>query len=266
MKNKRKNMVLVIAIGIVISCGIYIGNYYYQGYQYQKQNQSLTKLVKETKEDKIEGKEVAGSIEVDLKEGEPVALDILSEYQTLYEKNKELIGWLTIEGTKIDYPVLQAKDNEYYLKRDFYGEEDRHGSLFLDTNSDILLPTTNFIIYGHNMKDGTMFSALRNYKKESFYQQHNIITFNTIYEKAQYEIVSVFLSQVYLQNQEVFKYYQFIHASSKKEFNEFYNNIKELSLYDTGVDVQYGDTFITLSTCDYTTKDGRLVVVAKKSE
>ncbi|MDE5892885.1 MAG: class B sortase [Acetatifactor sp.] len=189
---------------------------------------------------------------------------ILAQYEALYQANDDLVGWLSIEGMVIDYPVMRSEDDEFYLHHNFQGEEDKYGCLYVRSRADVDTPGTNFIIYGHNMKDGSMFGDLDLYRKKSFYQEHGIIRFDTLYEERSYEIVAVFLSQVYAEQDEVFKYYQFYEAETEEDFQYFYENIKELALYDTGVTAEYGDTFLTLSTCAYHVTDGRLVVVAKR--
>jgi sortase B len=189
---------------------------------------------------------------------------MLEKFTSLYEENPDIVGWLTIEGTKIDYPVMQNEDDEYYLHRDFYGNEDKYGCLYVRNTADVFTPGTNVIIYGHNMKDGSMFGTLKKYQTEDYYKEHPTITFDTLYEERTYQIIAVFYSQVYNTDDDVFKYYQFYQADTKEEFDNFYTNIKALSLYDTGIDATYSDTFITLSTCSYQVEDGRFVVVAKK--
>lgn len=196
-------------------------------------------------------------------EKEPVILD---KYAGLYEENSDLAGWLSIEGMKINYPVMQCEDDEYYLHHDFYGNEDKYGCLYVRETADVNTPGTNFVIYGHNMRDGSMFGDLDFYKDEDFFKEHSLISFDTLYEEHTYEIVAVFLSRVYREDEEVFKYYDFYEADTQEEFQDFYENIKSMSLYDTGVTAEYGDTFITLSTCAYHVEDGRLVVVAKRVE
>jgi sortase B len=193
------------------------------------------------------------------------AIEMLDKFKKLYAENMDITGWLTIEGTPIDYPVMRghSNDDEYYLYRNFYQNEDDYGSLYVRHKADVFTPSTNFIIYGHDMKDGSMFGTLKKYKDEEYYRQHPIISFDTLYETREYEIISVFLSQVYNSEDDVFKYYEFYNASTEDEFYEFYNNVKALALYDTGVEAAYGDTFLTLSTCSYQVEDGRLVVVAK---
>lgn len=114
------------------------------------------------------------------------------------------------------------------------------------------------------MKSGKMFGDLDNYKDEDFYQEHKTITFDTIYEEGTYEVMYVFLSKIYYEEEVVFKYYQFIDANSEQEFNSYMEEMAKMSLYDTGVTAQYGDQLLTLSTCDYEREDGRFVVVAKR--
>ena len=190
--------------------------------------------------------------------------DILPEYETLYNKNKKLIGWLKIDDTNIDYPVMQTSDNTYYLDHNYNQEYDKNGSIFLDYNCSVYPRSTNMIVYGHHMKSGNMFGNLQKYAKESYGKKHAVITFDTIYEKAQYQVMYVFRSQVYNEDDIVFKYYQFIEANSETEFNSYMQEMSALSLYDTGVTAEFGDSLLTLSTCDSSQTDGRFVVVAKR--
>ncbi len=191
---------------------------------------------------------------------------VMEKYEALYEKNHDLTGWLFIEGTNIDYPVMQREDDEYYLHHDFYGNDSKYGCLYVRDTADVITPGTNFIIYGHNMKDGSMFGDLDLYQKESFWREHPTICFDTLYEERTYEVIAVFPSRVYHSDEAAFKYYQFYNADTQEEFDYFYENIKNLSLYDTGVTAGFGDTFLTLSTCAYHTEDGRFVVVAKATD
>ena len=178
--------------------------------------------------------------------------------------NKKLIGWLKIDDTNIDYPVMQTSDNEYYLDHNINQEKDRNGALFLDKDCDVIAPSTNLIIYGHHMKSGRMFGNLDDYASKKYYEKHPTIQFDTIYEKGTYEIMYVFRSRVYSEGEVVFKYYQFIDCYSEQEFESNMKEMAALALYDTGVTAEYGDKLLTLSTCDSTVDDGRFVVVAKK--
>ncbi len=195
--------------------------------------------------------------------GEEGGRPILKKYKNLYMQNGDMTGWLSVEGTKIDYPVMQCEDDEYYLHHDFEKEDSKYGCLYVRERAD-LENGTNFVVYGHNMKDGSMFGELDLYLEEEFYKEHSNISFHTLYEEYTYEILAVFRSRIYGEKEDAFKYYQFYEAKTKEEFDDFYENVKELSLYDTGVEAEFGDTFLTLSTCAYHVKNGRLAVVAKR--
>lgn len=189
----------------------------------------------------------------------------LPEYEAVFQENKDFAGWITIDGTKVDYPVMQTKtDTDFYLSRNFNGEKDVNGTLFLDARVNLADPGTNMIIYGHNMKSGQMFGGLKKYLDESYFNAHRRITFNTLYEKSTYEIFAVCLAQVQYQDADAFRYYNFIHADTKEEFDEFISNITQLSVFaDKDLPV-YGDQLLTLSTCNNFAEDGRLFVLAKK--
>ncbi len=190
--------------------------------------------------------------------------DVLPEFKEMLAVNSKLIGWLKIEDTNIDYPVAQTTDNEYYLDHDLNQNKDRNGTIFLDTNCDVIKPSTNLILYGHHMRSGNMFGNLEKYQDESYYEKHKYITFDTLYEYGTYEVMYVFRSHVFTETEVAFKYYQFIDAYSEVEFDSYMDEMAEMSLYDTGVTASFGDRLLTLSTCDYQEKDGRFVVVAKK--
>lgn len=187
-------------------------------------------------------------------------------YEELFARNEDMAAWLVVDGTVIDYPVMQTMEDEaYYLKRDFDGNEDEAGCLILDTDSDLYgSGTTNLIIHGHNMKAGTMFGSLDEYRNEDFYSEHKYMELYTETERRCYEVMAVFYSQVYYTTDQVFKYYQFFQAQDEEGFQDFYENVKKMSLYDTGVTAELGDCFLTLSTCTYHVEDGRFVVVSKE--
>lgn len=192
---------------------------------------------------------------------------VLPALAELYAENPYLAGWLAIPDTVIDYPVMYTpEDGEYYLYRTFQNTEDptKEGCLFIDENCTIDPRSTNLLIHGHNMKNGTMFHSLLEYANEDYYKAHPMIYYSSLWEEGEYEIVSVFRSQIYNQDQDVFKFYKFYNAANEEEFNNFIENIKALELYDTGVTAQYGDELITLATCEYTVENGRFVVVARK--
>ena len=185
----------------------------------------------------------------------------------LKEENQDIVGWLEIENTNINYPVLQGKDNEYYMTHNYKKQKSKNGSIFLDKDYDWNIKGNNLLMYGHNLNNGTMFQELLKYEKESFYKEHPVIRFTTEKEDSNYEIISVIKTRVYYKNEEnVFRYYFFINPKSEKEYNEFITNAKKESLYEINKTASYGDELITLSTCSYHVKDGRFAVIGKKIE
>ncbi len=190
---------------------------------------------------------------------------ILTELQELYAENSDLVGILTVVDTDINYPVVQTpNDPEYYLRRDFYGKDSTAGTLFVDYRCDIVNPTTNTIIYGHNMRAGTMFGGLKRYLDYSYYQAHRTIIFKTLYEEQEYQVVGVGLSEVGYDDDESYKYYDFIDALTGEELQEFLNNIQSLSVFDETIDITSSDKILTLSTCNTYKEDGRMFIVAKR--
>lgn len=189
---------------------------------------------------------------------------ILEELQAIYALNNDVIGWISIEGTNIDYPVMQTpRDSDYYLHTSFYHEYSDEGCLYARVGCDVFEPSDNITIYGHNMLNGSMFRHLHKYKEEKFYKDNKYVQFDTLYERHTYEIIAVFqTSGTYGKG---FSYHLFDNAKSAEKFDEFVAKCKELSLYDIPTTAEYGDKLITLSTCDKTAlENGRLVVVAKR--
>lgn len=188
-------------------------------------------------------------------------------YRDSFLANEDMAAWLKIDDTVIDYPVMWTpRDETYYLYRGFDGKEDKNGCLILDTDSSLDPLTTNLIIHGHNMRSGAMFGTLTDYEDEEYFRKHRIIRLYTEDYERRYEVIAAFRSQVYRKKDTVFKFYKFFQADDPEEFDDFYQNIKALSLYDTGVTAEFGNHFITLSTCTYHVEQGRFVVVAKEIE
>lgn len=277
MENKKRRTVKLLLLAGMAVCLIPVGQAYGQFVRHRVQQEELRDMVTGTDAeysavDVGVPNEIGVSVLEDRREPNAESgghtadqPQMLERYAKLYEKNQDLAGWLSIEGMKIDYPVMQGEDDTYYLHHDFYGQDSKYGCLYVKEQAD-LDAGTNFIIYGHNMKDGSMFGDLDLYLKESFFKEHPVISFDTLYEERTYDIIAVFRSQVYDADDDVFKYYQFYEADTQEEFEDFYDNIREMSLYDTGVEAKFGDSFLTLSTCAYHVQDGRLVVVAKRRE
>lgn len=203
--------------------------------------------------------------------------EILPAYRAMFEENPDMIGWLSIDGTVIDYPVMQTpEDEDYYLDKGFDKQPNSNGCLILGAAcsagigtreqgyEDGSAPSTNLIIHGHTMQSGMMFGNLPLYEDHDYASEHSTICFDSLYEHREYEVIAAFYSQVYYKDQDVFKYYQFVQADTQEDFDNWYDNIKVLALYDTGVTAVFGDEFITLSCCSYHVEDGRFVVVGKR--
>ena len=187
-----------------------------------------------------------------------------SPYAALKEENGDLFGWVKIAGTKLDYPVMYTpKDPEYYLRRAFDKSSSISGVPFLDGN--FVEGGNHHLVYGHNMKNGTMFHALLDYAKPEFWKEHPTIAFDTLQENGTYTVIGAFYSQVYYQDEtEVFRFYAYPDLSDPVLFAEYVDNVEAAALYDTGETAEYGDELLTLVTCSYHTENGRFVVVACK--
>lgn len=188
---------------------------------------------------------------------------ILEEYRADKEEMPDLIGWIRIPGTGVDYPVVQ-KDNEYYMTHDAYGNEEPNGAVFLEQVNSWEKPDNNLMMYGHNRKTRAVFGELMDYKSEDYYKEHKYLEFDTLYEKGKYEIIAVFLSRVYNVTDTDFKYYQFFGSDDPEKFQDYVDNVKALSLYPIEAGAEFGDELITLSTCEYSVENGRMAIVAKK--
>ena len=188
---------------------------------------------------------------------------MLAKYAPLYEKNHDLFGWLRIDGTAIDYPVMHTPtDPEKYLHTNFAREYSFGGIPFIDANCSA--SSDNLLIYGHNMLDGSMFRSLMKYQDKTYWQAHPTIQFDTLYEEGEYEVLAAFYDRVYYTYEDCFKFYQFIDAADKADFDNAISYFRDKALYDTGVTAAYGDKLISLVTCAYHVEDGRFVVVARK--
>jgi len=192
---------------------------------------------------------------------EPTMLPDMAKY---YEQNPEIVGWLWVEDTKLNYPIMYTpEDPEKYIHLNFEEEYDVGGLPFVDAKCSMDPRSDNLIIYGHNMMNGTQFGSLMDYAEESYWQEHQQFHFSTLYETKTYEVVAAFYDRVYYKHEDVFKFYQFIDAEDEEEYNNAIENYHQKALYDTDVTAQYGDDLITLVTCSYHTDNGRFVVVGK---
>lgn len=204
---------------------------------------------------------------------------VMDEFLPLLEINKDVIGWINIPGMYfIDYVVLQGEDNDYYLDHNYMGGNSVSGSIFADYHVPIKPDSqpANIILYGHNMKSGEYFGTLPYYFSMpytgdiSYYKEHPIIEFSTLYEKSTYKIFAGMLTNTEEAAGEVFRYHMVHNFANKSEFDEFCASILDrTSFYNPDVDLRYGDDLLTLSTCMFggyggETADPRWVIFARK--
>lgn len=250
-KNLFRGLIVLFSVVFLVSAG-FLADYIIKSVKQKKQFGALSNM--------LGGSNGNYTSVIHPKTGETVK--ILPEFATLFNQNPDLVGWIKINNTIIDYPVMQTPDYQnYYLQRDFYEHYSKHGTIYVRETADIKAPSDNLTIFGHKMNDGTMFSDLLKYKDQSFFLQSPTISFNTLYDRHDYQIMSVFLVDTTDEN--YFRYYQFVDGDAE-QFNEYVAQCKALSLYDTGITAADGDKLITLSTCDDDIKTGRVVVVAKQ--
>lgn len=244
----------VCLLGAAAFCGFHVYNHYAHQNEQTEAFEEIAEKVERAQEDESQAPEIP------LTEEE----SILPEYGGLFLQNPDMVGWIKIEGTNINYPVMQTPNEpNFYLKHNFEKEYSDLGTPYVQEDCDIAA-SDNLVIYGHHIKGQKMFGALEEYKSQSFYEEHKSVQFDTLTQHNEYEVIAVFKTVAY--SLEGFRYYDFVNAENEDEFNAYVEKCKELALYDTGVTAEYGDRLITLSTCEYSAQNGRLVVVAKKAD
>ena len=273
-RSKVKIIICFILIIIIVVAFTYIIRIFLLGQEAIEESRLLNEIILTDAElneiraqEEQEKENIIRKEEEAKKEKEQEKKERMLKVGKLQEINSDIVGWIEIEGTNINYPVLQGKDNNYYLDHNYKKQKTEKGSIFLDKSYDWDIKSNNLIIYGHNLVNGQMFKDLLKYAKEDFYKKHKAIRFTTEKEDKEYEIISAFKSKVYNQKEKnAFRYYDFINAKSEKEYNNFVKQAKEASLYDTKNTAKYGDELITLITCAYHVDDGRFVVIAGETD
>ena len=185
----------------------------------------------------------------------------IADLKSLKIKNSDLVGWIKVDGTNINYPVMQ--NEQFYLHRNFYKKYSQLGTPFLQEDCSIKT-SDNLIVYGHHIKSCKMFADLVKYQNYNFYKKHKYIKFytqeNGETKENTYEICYVFKTTA---NENGFKFYSYTKFYDEEEFNSFVENCRKRELYSTGIETKYGDKFLTLVTCEYSQKNGRIIVIGK---
>ena len=260
------NSLLVFFILIFIGSSVYLGHYFYTIHKAQDSFDDLKALIGDDADAGSGDRATSGDAGESALEFEEIdGVLVQKKFVNIYKENNEFAGWLTIPGTSVDYPVMYTPDDEQkYLHLDFNQEYSSSGTLFVAAASDPYLPSDNVLVYGHNMKAGTMFHTLLEYESEEFYKEHSTFTFDTIKDNAEYEVIAAFRTKIDEEDDSLFKYYDFHYASNEEEFNEYVEKAKSMTPYNIEATATYGDKLVTLSTCAYHTNEGRYVIVAKK--
>lgn len=277
MKEKIKKFLTIVFLIVFIVSITYIISYFYTGYKDKKDLKELKDIMKVQELKNLETTEVTNQNDNELNSNEnnsELIMDanninqeknISSNFEELKKVNEDIVAWVRIDDTDIDYPILQAKDNDYYLDRNYKKEYSRNGSIFLDYRYDFSKDNQVFLVYGHNNNDKMMFNELLKYEKEDFFEKHKKIELITEDESSLYNIISIFKSEVYSKDEtNIFKYYNFIDLSNQEVFNYYVKNIRDMSVYKSDENIEYGDELLVLSTCEYSKQNGRFVVVAVK--
>ena len=184
-------------------------------------------------------------------------------YAALKNENPDYVGWIRLPDTRIDYPVVDREsDPEYYLHRAFDGSKSFGGTPFLGEASGV--DTKCLIIYGHNMKNGSIFGTLDSYKKADYWKEHPIVRFYVDGEPRTYEVFAAVETQVLYEDEDGFRYYRYDGDIPEEEYDELVTWLRGHSDYDTEIVPEYEDQILMLSTCSYHTKNGRFVVAARR--
>lgn len=249
----------LIKLGAILFAGLFCASAHQVSGWYQdcRQNRQEFEAVEALRGSSTAAGGLSGSAD------DSVQQTILHEYLAVYEANPDFVGWVSIEGTQINYPVLQSPDDpDFYLKHNFEKQYSAFGTPYMQADCDPLT-SDNLLLYGHSMKDGSMFTNLKKYRSAEFYREHPLIRFDTKYSYGTYEIIAVFSTTA---DTGGFAYNAFVNASDAAEFDAYVAKCKELTAYEIETTAQYGDRLITLSTCEYTQNNGRMVVVAKLTD
>lgn len=227
-----------------------------------KEANTFKELAELSMETEAAAESQAAELETEMEEGKLPAVKNSPRARKLHEMNEDCVAWIQIPDSPMDYPVMHTpEDQQYYIRRDFYEKNSVSGTPFMGDQCDV--DSDSVIVYGHNMKNGTMFGSLDLYDDKEYWSKHPVIHFATLEEDRDYEVVAAFRTRIYGEQEQGFRYYQYVGDLEEEEFQEFLDQIDQVKIYDTGVDVKYGDQLLILSTCSYHTTEGRYVVVGR---
>lgn len=256
-----RKLIVIISALTLIGCGVYFGYTFYMARHNVSSTTTLSNLLVEG-QDKV--KEDWGSVyakhpDVDFPEGMQI------KFADIYAMNQDLIGWVTIEGLNIDFPIVQAEDDEFYLRRNFNKEYSVYGMPFLmaeNTNKGL---DENMVIYGHSMRrDDQMFTPLKAYKTVDGFKKNPIISYSTLYNDYKFKVYAAFITNGAASGDNGYLFnFAFANLATKEDFAGYKKQLDQRKLYTTGVDLKWTDKMLVLSTCTYEFDDARFVVVGR---
>lgn len=260
---KVQIIILIAALLCFIGSAAYLGKYFWDRHVSAENMNSVRELLTDD-EDSDEAEDEDDQMPTP-KPAAKTPEGILKKYSKLHDANPDFVGWVTVDGTRIDYPVMYVEgDNDTYLHHNFDKAYDDNGVPFIDGGCHLNPDSDILILYGHHMNDNSMFASMTDYKDKKFYDKHPYIKFDTIWQEGTWEITNVILARALYDNEDGFRYYGIIDFTDKAQFDDYMKNINSLSLYDTGKAPEYGDQMIILSTCEYSQDNGRMALIAKR--
>lgn len=263
-KEKIRKIVMDLSIITIIGCAIAFGELYNQNREQLKMEEEIKGQIVDT--DNFDDNQYVEAWQELFAQYPQIKFpeNMNLKYSYLYALNQDLVGWLNIPGTNLDVQVVQGPDNDYYLRRDFYGKSNRYGCPYMDYKNDSKYLDDNTIIYGHHMTDGLIFSNLDKYKTLEGYKESPIIEFNTLYDTYYFKVFSAFyINATPADDNNYFFNFMITDFSTDERFSKFTDELKKRSVIDTGISVQPDDKLLTLVTCTYEFNDARFVVVGR---
>jgi len=259
--NYKKNLLLGLSIALLVFSLVGMGFRWRDQYNNEKAVSEARQIVSQAREREPEVLEEMHQKE-DLSIRKEAPKEVLPFILDLQEKNPDVVGWIELAGTEIDYPIVQAEDNAFYLKKDWLGQDNSAGAIFMDFRNDpeaLEERRTHTILYGHHRQDGSMFQNLMNYKDETYFRENPTFEVTDQYGTHTFEIFSVYVTTIDF-------YFIETRFPKDEDFEGFLDSIIERRKFATDVEVTAEDHLLTLSTCTYEYDDARFVVHARRVE
>jgi len=255
-KTVRRILMLVLLAVFVVSAAMFGRDMIFSTKE-KKANQALADQVHAIEAEMAQEAQETGTDPVETAQAQG---ETLPQYLPLFEQNSDMAGWLTVPDTPIDYPVMYTPDNrDFYLRKAFDKSYSISGTLFIATPwSD-----EHTLIYGHHMKNDTMFGSLQKYEDPAYWETHKTVIFSTLTQRREYEVMACFRGQAVVKENN-FQYWDYADLSDPERFQEYVDQVMEAALYSTDVTARPGDELLTMSTCSYHVSDGRFAVVCKR--